>query len=129
MNNCSFIGRLTKDPELLVDKKGEYLCKFSIAVNRYRDAVDYVDCVAFKKTAESISRCFSRGVAIGLTGSMQSNTYTNKSGFEVKAWSLNVRDFYFIEKKREAQEAPPKAGWPEPTNADFMELGDQDLPF
>lgn len=81
MNNCSFIGRLTKDPEIKLTSSGKKVLNFSIAVDRgYKDSqgnriADFISCVAWDGVAVLISDNFNKGNNIGITGKLESNIY------------------------------------------------------
>ena len=77
MNIVAMVGRLTADPELKQTQNNISVCSFSIAVNRkFTDAngerkADFINCVAWRSTAEFICKYFSKGRNIGLNGSIQ----------------------------------------------------------
>lgn len=81
MNKVFLIGRLTKDPtqQAKKDGKGSYT-KFSIAVNRFPENVDYFDCVAFDKTGEAIINYTKKGAKIAISGRIQMDKYTATDG-------------------------------------------------
>ena len=81
MNKVFLIGRLTKDPtqQAKKDGKGNY-AKFSIAVNRFPENVDYFDCVAFDKTGEAIIKYTKKGAKIAISGRIQMDKYTATDG-------------------------------------------------
>ena len=81
MNKVFLIGRLTKDAtaQPKKDGKGNYT-KFSLAVNRFPENVDYFDCVAFDKTGEAILAYTKKGVKIAISGRIQMDKYTTKDG-------------------------------------------------
>ena len=81
MNKVFLIGRLTKDPttQPKKDGKGNYT-KFSLAVNRFPENVDYFDCVAFDKTGEAIIAYTKKGAKIAISGRIQMDKYTTKDG-------------------------------------------------
>ena len=81
MNKVFLIGRLTKDPtqQAKKDGKGSY-AKFSIAVNRFPENVDYFDCVAFDKTGGAILAYTGKGTKIAISGRIQMDKYTAKDG-------------------------------------------------
>ena len=97
MNKCQFIGRLTKDPELtFVASTGTGLCKFDIAVQGFkRGEVDYVKCVAFGKTGETIAEYFTKGGIIGVAGRLKTGSYDNKQGQKVYTTDMNIESFDF----------------------------------
>ena len=77
MNVVVLIGRLTRDPELKFGQSGKAYSKFSIAVNRQfsKDEADFINCVAFGKTAEFVGEYFRKGTKIAINGRLQMNRY------------------------------------------------------
>ena len=77
MNNCSFIGRLGKDPEMRYTTSGKAVASFSLAVNRdgKKDESDWINFVAWEKTAEVIAKYCTKGDLIGVTGSLQQRSW------------------------------------------------------
>lgn len=132
-------GRLTADPELKTTPNGIPVTSFSIAVNRnYRSGeepqTDFINIVAWRKTAEFITRFFKKGSLIGIEGSIQTRRYTDKNGANRTAFEVVVNNAQFVESKRDS--AAPVAAEPASySNAgmnDFAEIdsgSDDDLPF
>ena len=81
MNKVFLIGRLTKDPDekMRNDGKGSY-AKFSIAVDRFPENVDYFNCVAFDKTGDAMMAYTKKGAKIAIAGRIQMDKYTAKDG-------------------------------------------------
>lgn len=106
MNNVVLMGRLTKDPELKYSQDGKGWCKFTIAVNREfdRDNADFINCVAFSKTAENIAKYFSKGKPILLQGRLQVSTY-EKNGSTQWSTDVIVDKFNFIDFKGSSNES------------------------
>jgi len=86
MNKVLLVGRLTKDPEVKATSSQVKVCNFTVAVDRrYKDAngqkqADFINCVAWRQTAEFIGKYFSKGQRIGLVGSIQTRTYDDNNG-------------------------------------------------
>ena len=86
MNSICLMGRLTADPELKTTQSGVSVTSFSVAVDRaYRSKdqerqTDFINCVAWRQTAEFITRYFHKGNRIALQGSLQSRSYTANDG-------------------------------------------------
>lgn len=101
MNCINIIGRLTKDPELKFGQSGTAYAKFSIAVPRKmdKDKADFFNCVAFKKTAETIANYFRKGNQIGITGNLQINEY-EVNGEKKKSVDIFVESITFLDKKK-----------------------------
>ena len=138
-------GRLTADPELKTTQSGISVTSFSVAVNRpYRTGeeqqTDFINVVAWRKTAEFIAKYFKKGNMIGIEGSIQTRKYTDKNGNNRTAFEVVANNIQFVESKRDSASAGnAPAGNSEPTRSysnagsnDFAELGDMsddDLPF
>ena len=102
MNNVTLMGRLTRDPELQYSNNGTAFSKFSIAVPRdfKRDETDFINCLAFKKTAETIAEYLSKGKRIALQGRIQTGNYENKNGEKVNTFEVIVDKFEFIDSSK-----------------------------
>ena len=132
-------GRLTADPELKTTPTGTSVVSFSIAVDRrYRAGeerqADFINIVAWRSSAEFISKYFKKGSLIGIEGSIQTRRYTDKNGNNRTAFEVVANNVQFVESKRDG--APAASGEPASfSNADvndFADLGsasDDDLPF
>lgn len=106
MNVVCLMGRLTADPELRQTPNGISVCSFSVAVNRAYSGrngerqADFINCVAWRQTAEFISRYFKKGNMIGLNGSIQTRTYQDKdTGKNRTAFEVIINNAYFAESK------------------------------
>lgn len=134
MNNVILMGRLTKDPEIRTTNSGLSVCKFTVAVDRYskdgEDKTDFINCVAWRKTAEFIGNYFSRGQRIALTGSIQTGSYTDKDGRTVYTTDVLVDKAEFCESKKNSDSAPAptRARKPKETEDIPVDISD-DLPF
>ena len=115
MNKVALVGRLTKDPQ--VSRNGDSInARFSVAVNRRfknKDGnyeADFINCVCFGATAEFIEKFFRKGMAIGVTGSIQTGSYTNREGQKVYTTDVFVNEAEFVESKSatQTQTAPPQ---------------------
>lgn len=110
MNKFCGVGRLTKDPEIRVSNNENQtkVARFSIAITRrLKNAegnydADFLNCVAFGKTAEFIEKFFKKGMAIGVTGRITTGSYTNKDGVKVYTTDVTVEEAEFVEKKGSA---------------------------
>lgn len=134
MNKAILIGRLTKDPEKRTTQQGTSVASFSIACQkRVKNAqgtydADFIDCVAWRATADFISKYFKKGDRIGVMGSIQTRSYEDKDGNKRYATEVNVEEAEFVESK--AQKAAPTAEDIFGNELDdFMPAEDNDLPF
>ncbi len=107
MNKVELVGRLTRDPEVRYTQgeNASAIARFSVAVNRrFKNAegnydADFINCVAFGKSAEFIEKYFRKGMAIGITGRIQTGNYTNKDGVKVYTTDVVVEEAEFVESK------------------------------
>ena len=105
MNKVQLVGRLTRDPEIRYSQgeNATATARFSVAVNRrFKNAegnydADFINCVAFGKSAEFVEKYFKKGMAIGLTGRIQTGSYTNKDGQKVYTTDVVVEETEFVE--------------------------------
>lgn len=98
MNKVILCGRLTANPELKQTTSGIATCRFTVAVDRRianketgeREA-DFVTCVAWRKTAEFLSKFFTKGKLICLEGSLRNNNYQDKNHSDVTHYTMEVQ--------------------------------------
>ena len=144
INTVALTGRLTADPELKHTSNGIAVVSFCVAVNRrFKDQqADFINCVAWRQTAEFICKYFVKGQMIGLEGSIQTRNYTDQDGSKRNATEVLAENASFCEsKKSESNSRPspsaaaPAAAAPSPgyfsgSSEDFEEITpDDDLPF
>ncbi len=144
LNIAIIMGRLTADPELRSTPNGVSVCSFSVAVDRnYSKSgterqTDFINCVAWRQTAEFISKYFRKGSMIAINGSIQQRSYTDKDGNKRYAFEIVVDNANFCGSKAEsgtgnvnasANNAP--ASFSNVDTGDFEEISmsDDDLPF
>ena len=123
MNNCSFIGRLTKDPEERA--VGEYrVVTFTLAVDRRakEKTTDFIPCQAWNKTGDVVINYVRKGDQVGITGALEIRQY-DKDGERRTAFSINVSSLDLLAGKR-SEPAPTPA--PEPVKAPPL-IGDEYL--
>lgn len=114
-----------RDPEMRTTTTGKTMCYFKVANNYgYGDnkKVDYVQCVAFGKTGESIARFFKKGDWVILEGEMHDNTFkkeraANGREYNVPNWEYQVTSFHFIPKQKQSERDDSKYAPIEPAPA------------
>lgn len=106
MNNVTLLGRLTRNPELTYASSGLPICEFSIAVN-YKDTVDYIDCVCYRKPGEALAKYMGKGGQILVEGRIKQEKWTKDGkNFQRLRVVANVVTFLASPKKQdEVQEA------------------------
>lgn len=145
LNKIILMGRLTRDPELRYTQQGTPVAAFTLAVDRdSKDqngerGVDFIDCVAWKGTAELISKYFAKGRMAVVVGRLQLRDWTDRDGNKRRAAEVKVDQVYFGESKKADQPAPgyapPAYGAPSGAGYDaqpgqFTEVDDDsELPF
>lgn len=148
MNKVLLIGRLTRDVEL--SQSGSTYAKFTLAINRqFKDKdgskkADFINCVAFGKTAEVLTQYTQKGSQIGVDGSLQVSSY-EKNGVKQFSTSVVVESIELLERKQEQQVnyQQPQSTYKAPANPyqqttkttdiyqeiDNQFVTDDDLPF
>lgn len=144
LNKTILMGRLTHDPELKHTQSGTAVTSFTLAVERNysrqgeEKQTDFIDCEAWRNTAEFICKYFIKGQMIALSGSITTGTYTDRDGNKRKTVRVRADEVSFCGGKGEsnpAESKPAAAPMPDPyyssgNNSDFQELPvDDDLPF
>ena len=157
LNHITIMGRLTRDPELRRTGSGIAVASFTVAVDRDfggRDGgereTDFIDCVAWRQTGEFVSKYFTKGSMIVVSGRLQIRGWTDKDGNKRRTAEVVADNVYFGESKRNSDggntyggntyggnsynaPAPSYGGYSAPAApaSDFAMLDDDDaqLPF
>lgn len=150
LNKVVLAGKLVADPELKQTASGIAVVSFRLAINRryqsksadgaqQQTQADFINLVAWRQTAEFISRYFHKGSSLCVTGSIQTRTYQDQQGQNRTATEVVVDEAMFVDTKAEAGgQYTPDAGYAAPPSfasapnatAKFEELKtDEDLPF
>lgn len=153
INNVSLTGRLTRDPELKYTGNGIAVVSFNLAVNRSftnvngeREA-DFINCQAWRKTAELIAENLNKGSLIGVEGRIQTRNYQNNDGKTVYITEVVVDNLTFLESKNSNNQNnnhqqnnnyqannnqntfDNSNNDPFESNTDVTDISDSDLPF
>lgn len=129
MNKVIEIGRVTKDLELKQTTSGISVIEFSIAVKRaFKNAngeyeSDFFNCVAYNKSAETISRYVKKGDQIGIEGRLQTRNYTNSEGRKIYVTEIIVESFEFLQSKKQEEQPTEQPKFEE------LDPFSNDLPF
>ena len=142
MNNVSLIGRLTTAPELKHTQSNMAYTRFLIAVDRSyakqgeERQTDFINIVAWSKTAEFVCKYFMKGQCIGITGEIRTGSYTAQDGAKRYTTDVVASGVYFCESKSNVNQAPTHSTQPvsQPTAAEsggsFSDMpSEEDLPF
>ena len=150
LNKIFLMGRLTRDPELRRTQSGTAVTSFSLAVDRDfksqngEKETDFIDIVAWRSTAEFVSKYFTKGRMAIVEGRLQLRDYTDRDGNKRRAAEVIADNVYFGDSKRDpadnggyapapAYGAPAGRGYAAPGggHSEFAEIGEEDgeLPF
>ena len=147
LNKIIIMGRLTRDPELRRTGSGTAVTSFSLAVDRDfksqsgEKETDFIDVVAWRSTAEFVSKYFTKGRMAVVEGRLQIRDWTDKDGGKRRSAEVVADNVYFGESKRDSMassgfdQTPPPVSYQAPANpaasSDFSTLmdDDPDLPF
>lgn len=132
LNHIVLMGRLTRDPEMRRTASGLACSNFSLAVERDipnketgSRETDFVDCVAWRNTAEFVSKFFSKGSMAVVSGRLQIRSWEDKNGNKRRTAEIVADNIYFGSNKKDASAASSSSPAP-----DFPELDDDEtLPF
>ena len=139
-------GRLTAEPELKQTTSGIPVISFSVAVNRRaaknaETKADFINCRAWRQTAEFISRYFHKGSSISIVGSLQQNNWTDQQGAKRTTYEVVVDEVSFVDSAAESRqqsggsynpytaEQPSYTGTTEDASAFEQVENEDDLPF
>lgn len=140
LNKAILAGRLTADIELKQTPSGVSVCSFGLAVNRKyskdnEQQTDFINCQAWRGTAEFISKYFKKGSAICIVGSIQTRTWTDQNGNKRYATEVVVDEAMFVDGKNDTQATETAGGgsyipdaYKSSVQPNFEDL-DEDLPF
>ena len=149
LNHITIMGRLTRDPELRYTQSQTPVASFTLAVDRDfggRDGgerqTDFIDCVAWRQTAEFVSKYFAKGSMAVVSGRLQIRDWTDRDGGKRRSAEVVVDNIYFGESKRRedgaarsesrpAYQSSYESVSPSMGASAFSELSDDDgeLPF
>ena len=137
LNKCFLQGRLTRDPELRHTQTGTAVASFSLAVDRdFKDkttgerTTDFIDVVAWRNTAEFVSRFFTKGRMAVVVGSLQIRDWTDKDGNKRRSAEVIAESVYFGDSKRDPLDKLADDAAPVAPAGEFAELDDDgELPF
>ena len=146
LNIAALVGRLTADPELRHTPNGIPVTRFSIAVGRTfvksgeERQTDFIDIVAWRSTAEFVTKYLKKGQLIAVEGSIQTRTYQDKDGNKRKAFEIMANNVHSVGSKKDSSNNSSQFGgninseahtaYVSGNDSDFQEIqSDDDLPF
>lgn len=143
LNHIVIMGRLTRDPDLRYTQSQLPVVSFTPAVDRdfsgkdgSEKQTDFIDCVAWRSTAEFVSKYFTKGSMAAVSGRLQLRDWTDREGSKRRSAEVIVDNIYFGGSKKDnsaaSQSAPQQShSAPAYEQSRFVEMddGDEDLPF
>ena len=140
LNHITIMGRLTHNPEMRTTQSGVAVASFTLAVDRDfggRDGgekqTDFIDCTAWRHTAEFVSKYFSKGRMAVVSGRLQIDNYTDNDGNKRKAAKVIADNIYFGDSKKEgtvgSQSDEAASFTPAPSGFVPVDVDSGELPF
>ena len=140
LNHITIMGRLTRDPEMRTTQSGVAVASFTLAVDRDfggRDGgekqTDFIDCTAWRHTAEFVSKYFSKGRMAVVSGRLQIDNYTDNDGNKRKAAKVIADNIYFGDSKKDgatgSQSDEAASFTPAPSGFVPADVDSGELPF
>lgn len=130
MNKVILLGRLTKDPDVrYTQSTNTMVTSFTLAVNRRfvkqgeERQADFINCVAWNKTAEFVSKYFKKGQQVGVIGRIQTRNYDDEQGIKHYVTEVIAEEVYFAGDKKDATQNDIQ------TTDDFEITNSDDSPF
>ncbi len=141
VNQCTFIGNLTRDPELRYSASGVAVCNFSIACNENfkdrdgnkQEKVEYINIVAWKNLAEICGKYLEKGKPVFISGKMQTRKWQDRDGADKYTTEIVARDMQMLgsrEGQGQQQERPAQSQQASSGGMDNNQFyPDDDIPF
>lgn len=144
MNKVCITGKITKNIEIRYTQNNVAVTQFTLAVTRkFKNAngdyeSDFINCVAYKSTAELLSKYVKKGDLLGIEGRIQTRNYENEEGKRVYITEIVVDSIDFLQSKKEEKspvnevKSPVKSGLSDDVFSDFgssIEITDDDIAF
>lgn len=104
MNQVILTGRLTKDPELRTTTSDKQVASFTLAVDKYGEGADFINCIVWGKQAENLCKYQEKGSQIALNGRIQTRTYDDAKGNKQYITEVVAESIEFLGNKKEQKE-------------------------
>lgn len=141
LNHIVLMGRLTRDPELRHTQAGKAVASFTLAVDRDFSSsdgnkeTDFIDVVAWRNTAEFVSKYFTKGRMVAVSGRLQIRDWTDKDGNKRRTAEVIADNAYFADSKKDAAPSGESkldsfSAYAKANLGDYTEVGgEDDLPW
>lgn len=126
MNQFNGIGRLVREADIKETKAGKKFARFTIAINRFNDETDFVDCVVFnERVVDVVEKYTNKGSQVGVSGSLNINT-SEKDGHKFKHPQINVQAVDLLDSKNSNNSQDKQSDNPFAKGTDDLQ---DELPF
>ena len=145
LNKIVVMGRLTRDPELRYTTSQTAVTSFTVACDRDYSGkdggekqTDFIDCVAWRNTAEFVSKYFAKGRMAVVEGRLQSRDWQDRDGNKRRSWEIVADSVYFGDSKKDGNSPSeasyggnraPAGGYQQPQFSELDDADDGELPF
>lgn len=136
MNRVVLVGRLTRDPEIKKTQTGKSVLSFTVAVTRKfnKDQTDFINCQAWKKTAEFIANYLGKGSLVSVEGTIQSRSFEDNAGKKVFVQEVLTERVQGLEPKRARETTQPAqryetSAYEAEEYEPVLDITSDDLPF
>ena len=134
LNNINIMGRMTRDPELRRTGSGVAVASFTVAVDRDfgsngEKETDFIDCVAWRNTGEFVSKYFSKGSMIVISGRLQIRSWTDKDNNKRRTAEIVADNVYFGDSNKKESNAGYHEAAPAATDFALLDDDDAKLPY
>ncbi|UZT82124.1 single-stranded DNA-binding protein [Caproicibacterium sp. BJN0003] len=134
LNSVNLQGRFTATPEIRKTSNDISVTSFTLANDigyGEKKKTAFIDCVAWRGTAELICKWFKKGSMAIVQGAIQTRSYTDRDGNKRKAFEIVADNVHFAESKRDRSDYQPanNPGYDNGSNEKFEDITDDDLPF
>ena len=140
LNHITIMGRLTRDPEMRSTQSGVAVASFTLAVDRDfggkdggEKQTDFIDCTAWRHTAEFVSKYFTKGRMAVVSGRLQIDNYTDNDGNKRRSAKVIADNIYFGDSKKDGatsgQSEEAASFTPAPSDFVPVNVDDGELPF
>ena len=129
MNQVILTGRLTKNPELRTTQSDKQVASFTLAVDKYGEGADFINCIVWGKQAENLCKYQEKGSQIGLSGRIQVRSYEDDKGNKRNITEVVADSIEFLGSKKKETTAEEVTPYDIKGYGNGIEITDSDLPF
>lgn len=129
MNQVILTGRLTKDPELRTTQSDKQVASFTLAVDKYGEGADFINCIVWGKQAENLCKYQEKGSQIGLLGRIQTRSYEDDKGNKRNITEVVADSIEFLGSKKKETTTEEVTPYDIKGDGNGIEITDSDLPF